>query len=124
VIAFESPRRLAATLELFAERAPARPIAVCRELTKLHEEVRRGPAAELAAHYREHSPRGEIVLVIGRGMEGNAGERMRSALAALAELVDAGAKPRRAAGAVAGLAGLGVNALYSEWMSRAKQTTR
>ena len=51
LVAFESPRRLAATLALLAAHDPDRPLAVCRELTKIHEEVRRGTAAELAAHY-------------------------------------------------------------------------
>ena len=65
LVAFESPRRLAATLAQLAEHDPGRPLAVCRELTKLHEEVRRGTAAELAEHYAEHAPRGEVVLVVG-----------------------------------------------------------
>src|SRR5205807_7872664 len=53
LVAFESPARVPATLELLAQRDPDRPAVVCRELTKRHEEVRRGTAAELAAHYRE-----------------------------------------------------------------------
>src|SRR5580693_5227835 len=65
LVAFESPRRLAGVLEQLSELDPDRPIAVCRELTKLHEEVRRGTAAELAAYYSEHAPRGEVVLVVG-----------------------------------------------------------
>lgn len=65
LVAFESPHRLAATLQLLAALDPERPAAVCRELTKLHEEVARGSAAELAEHYRERPPKGEIVLVIG-----------------------------------------------------------
>ncbi|HUB36530.1 MAG TPA: 16S rRNA (cytidine(1402)-2'-O)-methyltransferase [Solirubrobacteraceae bacterium] len=65
LVAFESPKRLPATLELLAVLDPQRPVAVCRELTKLHEEVIRGSAAELAARYRERPPKGEIVLVIG-----------------------------------------------------------
>ena len=44
---------------------PAREVAVCRELTKVHEEVVRGTAAELAERYAEAPPRGEVVLVIG-----------------------------------------------------------
>ena len=44
---------------------PRRPVAVCRELTKLHEEVARGSAAELAERYRERPPKGEVVLVVG-----------------------------------------------------------
>jgi len=65
LVAFESPRRLAATLEMLAQADPQRPIAVCRELTKLHEEVARGSAAELAERYRERPPKGEVVLVVG-----------------------------------------------------------
>lgn len=65
LVAFESPRRLAATLDLLAQVDPQRPVAVCRELTKLHEEVARGSARELAQRYRERPPRGEIVLVVG-----------------------------------------------------------
>src|SRR5947209_7886627 len=62
LVAFESPRRLQATLELLAEHDPTRELAVCRELTKLHEEVRRGRAAELARHFAGQRVRGEVVL--------------------------------------------------------------
>ncbi len=65
LVAFESPQRLPSTLELLAHVDPQRPVAVCRELTKLHEEVVRGSAAELAARYRERAPKGEVVLVVG-----------------------------------------------------------
>ena len=113
LIAFESPARLAATLALLAELDGERPIAVCRELTKLHEEVRRGGAAELAAHYGEHPPRGEIVLAIGAADPADpAAAGREQALAALHELVRAGARPRAAAAAVARLSGLGANELY------------
>jgi 16S rRNA (cytidine1402-2'-O)-methyltransferase len=112
LVAFESPQRLAATLGVLAERDPERPAVVCRELTKLHEEVRRGSAAELAAHYAEHASRGEIVLVVGVGAPGGA-DRVQ-ALAALRALVDAGARARPAAGVVAKLTGVGANELYRE----------
>ncbi len=65
LVAFESPRRLPATLAELAAADPHRPVAVCRELTKLHEEVARGSAAELAELYRERPPKGEVVLVVG-----------------------------------------------------------
>ena len=115
LVAFESPRRLAATLELLAEIDPGRRVAVCRELTKLHEEVRRGAAAELARHYRERPARGEVVLVCGRApaATARAPERART-LAVLGQLVDAGAKPRAAARAVAALSGMSANELYEE----------
>ncbi len=114
LVAFESPRRLAATLGVLAEHDPERPAAVCRELTKLHEEVRRGSAAKLAAHYREHPPRGEVVLVVssarnGAGLDSASRE---AALAALRELVSAGARARPAAGVVAKFTGASANELY------------
>jgi 16S rRNA (cytidine1402-2'-O)-methyltransferase len=110
LVAFESPRRLAATLATLAAVDPQRPAAVCRELTKLHEEVRRDRAAALAEHYGRTAPRGEIVLVVGPAAAG-AGARAE-ALDALRELVAAGARARPAAGAVAKLAGVGANELY------------
>ena len=65
LVAFESPRRVASSLAALAELDPARPVAVCRELTKIHEEVVRGSAAELAERYGAEEPKGEIVLVVG-----------------------------------------------------------
>ena len=117
LVAFESPRRLAATLAQLAECDPDRPLAVCRELTKLHEEVRRGTAAELAGHYTESAPRGEVVLVIGvAGLSSNDPTDHADALAALRALVDAGARPRAAAKVVAKLTGVAANELYRQLM--------
>src|SRR3954471_10486103 len=62
VVAFESPRRVGASLEVLASLDASRPVAVCRELTKLHEEIARGTASELAERYASQDPRGEIVL--------------------------------------------------------------
>lgn len=72
LVAFESPKRLPITLELLAQEHPLRPVAVCRELTKLHEEVARGTAAELAERYRERPPKGEVVLVVGARSQADA----------------------------------------------------
>jgi 16S rRNA (cytidine1402-2'-O)-methyltransferase len=110
VVAFESPRRLAASLAVLAELDAERPAAVCRELTKVHEEVVRGTAASLAERFAAQEPRGEIVLVVGAA----AGEEsdMDEAAAALQRLVEAGARPRAAAGVVAELTGTSANALY------------
>ena len=69
VVAFESPRRLPASLSALSALAPDRPAAVCRELTKLHEEVVRGTLAELARRFRD-DVKGEIVVVIARGERG------------------------------------------------------
>jgi 16S rRNA (cytidine1402-2'-O)-methyltransferase len=120
LVAFESPRRLASTLELLAALDPQRPLAVCRELTKLHEEVRRGAAAELATHYRHAPARGEVTLVLGAAAPASAHRApTRDAVAALAQLIDAGARPRPAAAAVAKLTHLSANALYAE-LTRAR----
>jgi 16S rRNA (cytidine1402-2'-O)-methyltransferase len=111
VVAFESPRRVGASLAALAEVDPERPVAVCRELTKLHEEVVRGTAAALAERYAEEPPRGEVVLVVGAAPGGEAD--LGPALAALRRLVDdAGARPRPAATVVAELTGTSANALY------------
>ena len=109
VVAFESPRRLPASLASLASRWPDRPVAVCRELTKRFEDVVRGNAAEVAARFAE-PPKGEITLVVGGSpvAEGDEGE----ALAALAELVEAGVGRRQAADVVARLTGTSRNRLY------------
>jgi 16S rRNA (cytidine1402-2'-O)-methyltransferase len=65
LVFYDTGPRLADTLDAMAELLPRREIAVARELTKLFEECRRGSASDLAAHYREHPPRGEIVVLAG-----------------------------------------------------------
>jgi len=118
LVAFESPHRLLSTLELIAEADPRRATVVCRELTKLHEEVRRGGAAELAEHYRAHPARGEVVLVCAPAARGRGDEADRErVLEALRTLVAAGARPRAAAGALARLTGLAANELYRQLTS-------
>ena len=108
VVAFESPRRLPATLASLAARLPERPAAVCRELTKQFEEVARGTADELAQRFAE-PPRGEIVLVLGEApAELDEGE----AVATVGELVAAGLPRRQAADVVARLTGVARNRLY------------
>ena len=118
LVAFESPRRLPGTLALVSELDPEREVAVCRELTKVHEEIVRGPAAELAGRWQDAPPKGEIVMVLGppstgggEGGEGGAGAEP-AGLDALRRLVEAGAHPRKAAGVVAELTGGSANALY------------
>jgi 16S rRNA (cytidine1402-2'-O)-methyltransferase len=114
VVAFESPRRLPATLGVLAEEMPNRPAAVCRELTKRFEEVVRGSLAELAGRFRE-PPKGEITLVLGAADARAAGVGSAAegdAVAAVAELVAFGMPRRQAADLVARLTGTSRNALY------------
>ena len=63
LIFFEAPHRLVATLETVLETLGDRPVAICRELTKLHQEVRREKLSESLAHFRTNEPRGEFSLV-------------------------------------------------------------
>lgn len=110
LVAFESPRRIGASLAVLAEVDPGRPAAVCRELTKLHEEVSRGSAAELAAKFAGSEVKGEVTVVIAPG-EGVPAD-VAAAEAAVGDLIEAGARPREAAKAVARLTGLKANDLY------------
>ena len=115
VVAFESPRRLPASLRVLGETMPRRPAAVCRELTKRFEEVVRGSLAELAVRFAE-PPKGEVTLVLG----GDDAERGPAAsvappdvaAAAVAELVGSGVPRRHAAELVSRLTGLSRNELY------------
>ena len=65
LVFYEAPQRLADTLADLASVLGDRHAAVARELTKLHEEVRRGRLGELALHFAAHEPRGEIAIVVG-----------------------------------------------------------
>lgn len=114
VVAFESPRRLPASLAALASVMPDRPAAICRELTKRYEEIVRGSLAELAARFTEPA-RGEITLVLG-GVKSPAGATVPvdEARRAVAELVEAGVRRRQASDVVARLTGASRNALYRE----------
>lgn len=66
MIFYESPNRLVKSLELFKETfGEDRKAAVCREISKLHEEIKRGTLSELIEYFSENAPRGEIVIVVG-----------------------------------------------------------
>jgi 16S rRNA (cytidine1402-2'-O)-methyltransferase len=112
VVAFESPKRLPASLRSLAEASPERTVAVCRELTKRFEEVIRGTAAELAERFSE-APKGEITLVLGPGdPQRDEADAVSSALAAVAELVEAGTPRKVAVEVVSRLADTARNELY------------
>ena len=66
LVLLESPRRLAASLSDMVEILGQRSVCVARELTKLHEELRRGALEDVAAHYRDAvTPKGEVVVIVG-----------------------------------------------------------
>jgi 16S rRNA (cytidine1402-2'-O)-methyltransferase len=112
LVAFESPRRLPATLASLAGADPGRAVAVCRELTKVHEEVVRGSARELSEHFVE-APKGEVTLVIGAAT-GTEPADLREASAAVGELVAAGLPRRQAVDVIARVTGVPRNSLYRE----------
>lgn len=110
LIFYETGPRLVKSLDAIAGLWPSRPIAVARELTKLHEECRTGSARELAAHYQAQPPKGEIVLLVGPPGDDETAEidtdaALRQALADL--------KPSQAAAQVARATGLDRKALYA-----------
>jgi len=111
VVAFESPRRLPATLHSLAAAEPERRVAVCRELSKRFEEVVVGSATELAERFTE-PPKGEVTLVLGPGAGPPAERGADEAVEAVRELVAAGTPRRAAADVVARLTGEPRNALY------------
>ena len=110
VVAFESPKRLPEALASLARALPTREVAVCRELTKLHEEVVRGTAREVALLFVA-APRGEITLVLGPAAATQPGVPA-DGVAAVRELVAAGLPRRRAAAVVAHLTGASSGDLY------------
>ncbi len=120
LVFFESPARVAASLRAIAEAfGEDRRGAVCRELTKLHEEVRRGPVGELA-EWAAEGVRGEIVLVIA-----GAPDRVVSPEAALAEVqrrVAAGERLKDATREVAESTGLSARDLYAAVLEARKDT--
>ena len=113
LIFYEAPHKAAATLADMAQILGDRPLAVARELTKLHEEIWRTTLGEAAARYAQEPPRGELVLVVG-GAEKPAREEvpLEDALAQVAALQAQGVPLKEAARQVAAATGLRKNQLY------------
>ncbi|HET9673047.1 MAG TPA: 16S rRNA (cytidine(1402)-2'-O)-methyltransferase [Actinomycetota bacterium] len=114
LVVFESPRRTATLLREVISILGDRRVAVCRELTKLHEEVVRGTAREVLASLGDRELRGEVVVVV-EGASGPAAPPDPDLLRAeVHRLVDEGMKPRRAARVVAERHGASANELYRD----------
>ena len=120
LVIFEAPHRLRATLTDIAKALNDPPLAVCRELTKLHEEVWRGAASDAVDYFAE--PRGEFTIVIGPaplGDDGAAGEptiTVDAAREALAQRRAAGMRGREAVAEVVAATGLSRRAVYALWV--------
>jgi 16S rRNA (cytidine1402-2'-O)-methyltransferase len=112
IVLFESPRRVGATLQAISSTlGPSRPVSIARELTKVHEEVLRGTAEELARSTGAEALRGEVVLVIGGATQGPAPE-LSELVEEAAELIRGGWKKREAAAEVARRHDVSTNAIY------------
>ena len=120
MIFYEAPHKLRATLEdLKAAFGPERRIALCRELTKLHEEVRRTTLGQAAAWYGENPPRGEFVLVVeGAPEPAEEAPSQADALARVERLRGEGLSLRDAVKQAAKETGLPKNQLYSQAVER------
>jgi 16S rRNA (cytidine1402-2'-O)-methyltransferase len=115
IVALESPHRLLAALADLLAVLGDRRIAVCRELTKLHEEVFRGLISEAIAHFRE--PRGEFTLVLAGASEpAEAIVPTEAVLAELRQLRQQGMAPRQAVTQVAQQFGLPRRQVYRLWL--------
>ncbi|GEA85128.1 16S rRNA methyltransferase [Cellulomonas sp. A375-1] len=112
MVFFEAPHRVGALLAAMAEAfGEDRPAAVCRELTKTYEEIRRGSLGELVA-WAAGEVRGEIVVVVGGATRPAGGGDLTSLVAQVRARVDAGERLKDAARAVATAAGLPTRTLY------------
>jgi 16S rRNA (cytidine1402-2'-O)-methyltransferase len=117
VVLFESPQRTVRLLEDLAKECGAhRPVAVARELTKVHEEVRRGSLVDVTSHYREHPPKGEVTVVVAArppGLsEADREARLEAGRALALELATEGMKPSAAAKEIAARLDLSRNDAY------------
>lgn len=110
VVLFESPLRASATLAEIESMSPGRSGVVARELTKMHEEFRRGTIAELATAYAEVPPRGEVVLIIG---EAPVSQVDADPVAIARSILDQGIKPSRAARELSGITGMEAAEAYA-----------
>ena len=120
MIFHEAPHKLLSTLEdLAAAFGPDRPVALCRELTKLHEETIRTTLGQAADRWRDTAPKGEFVLVVaGRPPRQEAAMTVEEAVERVLALRDQGVRLKDAAREVAEATGLSKNELYAAALGR------
>jgi 16S rRNA (cytidine1402-2'-O)-methyltransferase len=126
LVLFEAPHRLRATLTDLNTAFGERPLAVCRELTKLHEEVFRGTAAQALEHF--DSPRGEVVIVLrGRPVEAIEADEDQAGVdeglrRMLSELRQDGVRAKDAVAQVSETTGLAKNRVYHVWVELGRES--
>ena len=120
MVFYEAPHKLQRTLEDMLEYWGDRKIAMCREITKLHEECFRTTLSAAVEHYREHPPRGEFVLVIEGCTETEAPVETADLLSLVEALVEDGTPLMAAVKQVAKEHGASKNKLYQEALEKLK----
>jgi 16S rRNA (cytidine1402-2'-O)-methyltransferase len=111
LVLFEAPRRVAGLLRDLSTELGDRQVAVCRELTKLHEHVVRGSVSEVLEALGEEPVRGEVVVVVEGDREGSPPD-LETAVRRAETLVAGGTRKRQAARLVAAETGVGANEIY------------
>lgn len=114
LIFYEAPHKLIYTLEDLLENFGDRRIALCRELTKIHEEVLRGKISEMLEYYKEKSPKGEYVLIVEGAPEEETEQKitLEKACEMAQQLVENGKKASEAAKEIAKLTGFSKSEIY------------
>ncbi len=113
MVFYEAPHKLRATLDDLYAAFGDRSLALCRELTKLHEEIRRTTLAQAVAYYRDNDPKGEFVLVlVGAEPDDAPGVSLEEGAAMVLALLESGEKRKDAVRQVASETGLSRNELY------------
>jgi len=115
LIFYEAPHKLIYTLQDLLENLGDRRIALCRELTKIHEEVLRGRISELIAYYKEKSPKGEYVLIVEGAEEISEVEEttLEEACNMAVKLIEGGKKPSDACKEISKLTGFSKSEIYN-----------
>ncbi len=114
LVVFEAPHRLRSSLQDMIDALGDRPVAVCRELTKLHEEVFRGTLSEAVDHFQE--PRGEFTLVVEGAPYAPVQADPEAARSELLRLKESGVRAREAVATVSQKWGLSRREAYRLWL--------
>ena len=112
VVLFEAPSRIGDTLRDLASSVGNRPIAVARELTKVHEEILRGSLDDLAAHFADREVKGEVVIVLGESSDRGEETEPTDIAALVQQLRASGMSASAAAREVAELTGMPRSEVY------------
>lgn len=122
ILLYEAPHRLRGTLADLLEAFGDRPLALCRELTKLHEETRRTTLAQAVSYYQENEPRGEYVLVVSGATPAEAGTvTLEAGVELVLERRARGERMKDAVRQVAADTGLARNELYDAALQAARE---